>query len=432
MPVKVVVDLPRPHAARALSQGIRALFGGLLVLVGLLASIAAFPLTILFFLSVAIPLVARGDTAAGAPAGLITFAWSIASAITIFGLVVGLRLLRGQRELVLFLRRFGYTEATEAVTFAVVKTVGRSWRLVTLDDSTIAPLGLPIGTRRLFRAGSLGSASIAGALRMVYAAVKLGPLALGGMLAILGLAAWLNQDLNTFLDFPHSGEPIGLHSFPRPGEHSGWNLQGAFYALFVLFTVALVLGVLLIPLYLLVLPLALVLGFSSSAAEAARKAEESRRGEIATVAQIETVAESVEAESHKIFAPRLVVLRVVSHVWKQAVQRLAASASTALIDVSKPSENLLWEIQELTGGLGAKCVFVGQYDRVSRLSENAEEAPSPLSIDGRLAALLEGEEVLAYTSGRRGMKRFARALRNKLQALSLADPDEACHSPIVH
>ena len=238
MPVKVVVDLPRPHAARALSQGIRALVGGLLVFVGLMASIAAFPLTILFSLSVAIPLVARGHTAAGAPAGLITLAWSIASAITIFGLVVGLRLLRGQRELVLFLRRFGYTEATEAVTFAVVKTVGRSWRLVTLDDSTIAPLGLPIGTRRLFRAGSLGSASIAGALRMVYAAaVKLGPLALGGMLAILGLAAWRNQDLNTLLDFPHSGEPIGLHSFPRPGEDSGWNLQGAFYALFLLFTV---------------------------------------------------------------------------------------------------------------------------------------------------------------------------------------------------
>ena len=178
---------------------------------------------------------------------------------------------------------------------------------------------------------------------------------------------------------------------------------------------------LLIPLYLLVLPLAIILGFFSSAAEAARKAEESRRGEIATVAQIETMATSVEAESHKIFAPRLVVLRVASHLWKQAVQRLAASASTALIDVSKPSENLLREIQELTGGLGAKCVFVGQYDRVIQLSENAEEAPSSLSVDGRLAALLDGEEVLAYTSGRRGMKHFARALRSKLQALSLAD-----------
>jgi hypothetical protein len=65
----------------------------------------------------------------------------------------GLRLVRGARTSVLFLRRFGYTDATRAVTFAVLKTIGRTWRLVTLDDKQTEALGIP--------AASNGSSSAA-------------------------------------------------------------------------------------------------------------------------------------------------------------------------------------------------------------------------------------------------------------------------------
>jgi hypothetical protein len=53
---------------------------------------------------------------------------------------------------VLFLRRFGYDDATGAVTFAVTRTIGNTWRLVTLDDAEIAPLGVATSTRGVFRA----------------------------------------------------------------------------------------------------------------------------------------------------------------------------------------------------------------------------------------------------------------------------------------
>ena len=82
-------------------------------------------------------------------------ATAVSITITIVGLKVGLRLLRGQRRLVLFLRRFGYGDATKAATFAAAKTIGRSWRLVTLDDASVAPLGVPTGTRRLVVGGGL-------------------------------------------------------------------------------------------------------------------------------------------------------------------------------------------------------------------------------------------------------------------------------------
>ena len=58
--------------------------------------------------------------------------------------LAGRSLLRGRRRLGLFLRRFGYGEATRTISRVVAGRTGRSWRIVTLDDALIAP----IGTRR--------------------------------------------------------------------------------------------------------------------------------------------------------------------------------------------------------------------------------------------------------------------------------------------
>ena len=126
----------------------------------------------------------------------------------------------------------------------------------------------------------------------------------------------------------------------------------------------------------------------------------------------------VAKESRKLLAPRLVVLSVASNVWQQAVERLANVASVLLFDISEPTKNLLWEIEELTGRFGSRCVFVGDYERVERLAGNAITPPE--SLDGRLSVLLDGQEVLGYVTDRRGMRRFARALRSKLQTVALA------------
>ena len=130
------------------------------------------------------------------------------------------------------------------------------------------------------------------------------------------------------------------------------------------------------------------------------------------------MANALAAESRKIFAPRLVVLRVASEVWQQTVMRLASAGSLTIIDVSEPTENLLWEIQALTERFGPRCVFVGQSDRVAGLTGSSETVPPRGPINERLLRLLDGREVLAYMTNRRGMRRFARALRARLLELS--------------
>src|SRR4051794_15257125 len=140
MPVNVVLDYPKRHRTRRLHRWIATTFGGLMVFVGAVASIVMFPsLLYLGVLYVAMPIV-EGGAGQGVPGldGDILVLAVISTTVTILGLKVGLRLLRGQRRLVLFLRRFGYGEATKAATFAATKTIGRSWRLVTLDDAAVA------------------------------------------------------------------------------------------------------------------------------------------------------------------------------------------------------------------------------------------------------------------------------------------------------
>jgi hypothetical protein len=397
MPVTVVLDYPHRHTLRRVAKGVSALIGSLMVLLGL----AALPAALLLYILVEIAVV---------PDVVVLRSWSccIATTITVLGLVVGIRLIRGKRKLVLFLRRFGYSEATSAITFATAKTTGRSWRLVTLDDAAIAPLGVATGTRRLFRAGNFGGAAIARAWRIV---IKAAFLVMGGaivgILCLVGITLLRHEDLATL--FNH---------FSNAGEALSWNIPSAFYVLFWIASVSPFVGLFVALLQVLLMPFLGFYVFFSSSSDAVRQAEEARAHEIRSTYEIGAVTRSVAEQSRKIFSPRLVVLKVDSSVWKQTVSSLASLTSVPLIDVSEPTENLLWEIQELTGQFGARCVFVGHYDRVRRLAADAEEAPSLEGLNDRLSILLDGQEVLAYTTDRQGMRRFARALRAKFQTLS--------------
>ena len=85
-----------------------------------------------------------------------------------------------------------------------------------------------------------------------------------------------------------------------------------------------------------------------------------------------------------------------------------------LIDISEPTENVLWELEELTKRFGDKCVVIGHHERVAALATLSPADRAGTSVERRLAHLLEGREVLAYTADARGLKRFARALRGLL------------------
>jgi hypothetical protein len=204
MPVKVVLDYPQRHRARRLRRSINTLVGGLMVFLGLIASIGVFPTfvyvvgivmgepkllpTMLDPVAMSLDLfgidVSRWpENMPGADAELL-LAGALSIAIMVVGLTVGLRLLRGNRKLVLFLRRFGYGAATRVATFAATKTIGRSWRLVTLDDAAVAPLGMPAGTSRLVRTAGLIRQGLMVAATVVVGMCKFG---LSAPWIILGL-----------------------------------------------------------------------------------------------------------------------------------------------------------------------------------------------------------------------------------------------------
>lgn len=396
MPVTVVLDYPHQHTLRRVGSEVSALIGFLLILVGLVA----LPTTVLLTMLGA--LAAQPDILGvqwwGCPAAL----------IIVLGPLVGLRLIRGKRKLVLFLRRFGYGEATRTVTFASLKTTGRFWRLVTLDDAAIAPVGVETGTRRFFRAASFSGAGIARAWRTVITVdLLLWVGAFAGLLCLIGITLLRHDD------------PVALFShFYNAGEALSWDIPSAFYVLFWIAGLAPWVALCMVVLLLLTVPVLGFYAFFRATSDAVRQAEEAKAGEIRSADQIGAVTGWVAQRSRNVFSPRLVVLKVDSSVWKETVSSLASLASVPLIDVSEPTENILWEIQELTGQFGARCVFVGHYDRVRRLAAPAEEAPSPGALNERLAMLLDGHEILAYTTDRQGVKRFARALRAKLQSLS--------------
>jgi hypothetical protein len=407
MPVRVVLSHPDHHALRMVWRGLSASMGCLMVLAGLAALLTTFALTFLLVATLASADSKLPDTSAlAAP-------WAIATTLMLSGLVVGYKLLRGTRHSVLFLRRFGYGEATRAITFAVARTIGRSWRLVTLDDAAIAPVGVAAGTTRLFRVGSAIGKTLMVAMAMItrgFLYVAAG--AFAGLVVLGVITIRRHEDLHTLFDYPRTT----AFGYPRP-EVMRWDVPTTFYVLLVVLVVALIVGLLFAPLVAIaVIALFPILAVFWVSVAALERAEGLKVARVSNVQEIGVAAELLTQESRKIFAPRLVVLSVASNVWHEAVRSLAMVASVVLIDVSEPSQNLLWEIDE-TSRIGSKCMFVGHYDRVRGLVVDREAAASPESIDARLSISLEGQEVLAYTTDRRGMKRFARALRDKLETL---------------
>jgi hypothetical protein len=430
MPIRVVLDHSRRHTGRRLRRGLVVLVGCLLVLLGLAASIVAIPSSF-FVVGFVVGWLSNDPSDPFPPDDMpvneILLAWGLSTPLAIVGLKGGLRLVRRHRKLVLFLRRFGYDDATSAVTFAVARTIGPSWRLVTLDDAEIAPLGIPAGTRRLFRLGRVASSTILGLGHLL--AFRVFPAATLGMWVIVGLALvraqiWRDpRNLEAWMTVAAPYLRILSMTLDRrlPFHAIAPDLPGVFALLATTAALSFVALMVVFVALLLAFPLGAVLFFLSWSADAVRDAERSKTAEIRTETQIGAAISKIAARSRKVFGARLVVLRVKAGLWQQAVSRLATVSSLSLVDVSEPTVNLAWEIEELRSRLGSRCVFIGRHDRALRLAA-AATAPSCTPVDKHVSLLLEGEEILAYTSGRRGMRRFARALRGKLLSVS-TEPD---------
>jgi hypothetical protein len=122
--------------------------------------------------------------------------------------------------------------------------------------------------------------------------------------------------------------------------------------------------------------------------------------------------EKILRRSRKIFGPRLVVARVASAVWQETVRRFAAASALVVIDISRPTESLLWEIETVRSDKHARWILVGEEDHLAELTTGNRQK---LTAEQKgLLRLVDGEEVLAYSMEPSALRRFTRALAASL------------------
>lgn len=379
-PFAIVTEAPgRPWPARALS-GLRILVGTVIVLAGIVLAIPALALLII------LPFAAvSGDTTVANWAALAGLAAGAA-----ISLVLGLRVMRGRRHLVLFLRKFGFADASEALTFAVSGALGRRWRLVTLDDSQVEAVGVGRGTRVAWGFGRW--LTLAALLLVVFLAARW---LVGG-----GIERTIE---GVFQDARTSAEDSGASGFAAAIGAIVGGLIAAIVALAIM--LVLLLGA--------ISTLGVATIGTWRADRAVRHAEGAKALAIPDARAVQPIVERVLARSRGIQAPRLVVLRVADAVWRDVVLALADEATVAVVDVSDPTEHLLWEVSTLQGGdVRARPLLIGRHDRVEALAAARGDDAA-----GRLRERLRGGEVFVYDDpdDRRGMRRFAHTLAAALE-----------------
>src|SRR5262249_17794655 len=144
-----------------------------------------------------------------------------------------------------------------------------------------------------------------------------------------------------------------------------------------------------------------------------RRIERAKTDRISSERDVRRRTAAITRASRRVFAPRLVVLRVANPVWQQVVYAFAQSASAVIIDITMAGEGLRWEINTLLPVYGRRCVLVGRLDLVTtRGPDGSPIFNSPLAHD------IDGHDVLAYHTDKAGMRRFSRALRATIEARS--------------
>ena len=390
MPVHVVMEQPHARHLVGLRHGIAALLGLALILV----SWATLP--VLAYLLYRSYRHTQHFWSSGGKGTVVVFV-ALVIALLVVPWFVGLRLVRGSRRLVLFLRRFGYTDATDALTFAALTTMGRSWRLVTLDDAAVAPVGISQGMAKFAAAGEFSWVWFGRARKRVGFLVRL---ALGVGLAGMALVAG-HTYIRHHSELTMVQAAVGYHHRAR---HSG---DAGTFRIFLIVAIAAVAAAVVFTLVALILMTVFRPWHRFSAT--LQRAEQAKVTRVMSPPDVLNVAGAVRKQARKVFSPRLMVLNVDSAVWKTTVKTVANLAAVVLIDVSVLTENLLWEIAEVAEDPSTVCVLVGHAEGLRAL----DVIDTPL--EQRLVELLDGRTILAYEKGEQGMTRFANALRATLE-----------------
>ena len=390
MPVHVVMEQPHARHLVGLRRGIAALLGLVLILV----SWATLPV-LAYLLYRSYHHTHHSSSSVGT--GTVVAFVALVIALLVVPRLVGLRLVRGSRRLVLFLRRFGYTDATDALTFAALTTMGSSWRLVTLDDAAVAPVGISRGMTKFAAAGEFSWVWFGRARKRIGLLTRL---ALGaGLVGMAVAAAHTYLRHHSELTMVEAG--VGYH---HRATHVGD--AGTFRIFLIVAILAVAAAVVFAVVALILMPVFRPWHRFSATLQRAEQAKVTR---VVSPQDVLKVAGAVRNQARKVFSPRLMVLNVDSAVWQTTVKTVANLASVVLIDVSVLTENLLWEIAEVVEDPSTACVLVGHAEGLRAL----DVIDTPL--EQQLVELLDGRTILAYETSEQGMTRFANALRATLE-----------------
>jgi hypothetical protein len=366
MTVRVIWDDPRTFGARTMMRGLAGIAGGVLATTGRVAT----PV-----LAVAGIALVSSDPAdplgAVLPAGLAAApTWIIAVLVATAAWLVGVWLMRSHRRLVVFLRRFRYSPATSVVTYAT-RGIGATWRLVTLDDAEIEPVGVGGPPRLVLLAARAQVRLDVWSRPLLPRAILIA--VLGGVLSVAG------------------GFYVGSVADPPPWA---WWLLAAPAATALGTTVLILIWVL----------ARLGMDVLEEVVEPLEDIDKTKVLTADGLVGVESAVERVSRQSRQMITPRLTVLTVESAVWREMVSALCAVASAAVVDVSEPTEQVLWEIAELARHPRLRPLFLIHADRLNQLNSPA------------LVSILDGREVLGYTSDPDGHRRFTRLLRARLES----------------
>jgi hypothetical protein len=308
---------------------------------------------------------------------------AVAGSVVAAAAIVSGRIARRRHGLVLYLRRFRYAPGLEALTSAAVGSLGRTWRLVTLDDAQSLPVGVSSRTRGAhagLAAARSGWGLVLGVPARIAYAVFL--TSFWAAVLLLGYEYREHRDLSALDFYRHPQAYGGAAGLIKP-------------LVVVVLASGLVWALLMLVRAGMLMLTSVPAAYLASVEKSMRLMETAQEDGIRVRADISRIATEIGARSHRGSSARLWVVKVDSALWQEAVLRLACSSQRILVDVSEPSANVIWELEHLTSTAGARCVLVGSREHVSWLAgAHAEDLSSDL--DRRLVRALDGHTILAY------------------------------------
>jgi hypothetical protein len=368
--VRVVLKAEGGTGGRRLGRAFVFLIGALLFVAGLLCA------GILMWMVVVIAWNWADGTAPSSMKSNDIAVLAAFAGATLLALWLGLTLIRGRRRMGLYLRKFGFAESTRTVSKALRGSIGRAMRLVTLDDDQVTAIGAGRGRRLL--AGLVWVAAAGLGAYLVYFLVG------GGFRA--------DEARNTADNLANSR---------GAAQTFGAAIGSAIINALILLTyVAMI----------CLLGMFMIAGFRGY--RAARRAERAAESALSQRHDVGRAARQLREVSKRILAPRLMVVRVPTAFWQEAIRGLAEVCDVVIIDVSQPTDALLWEVQNIKPLFDGRWILVGAADRIAPLADpDTARSGTP---QGLLARLIDGEKVLAYGASRADRAEFGRALRYEL------------------